>query len=128
MLQQSLSNKLWDILEHWAYKTNSHTYTFSRDEQGTIRIDTFSIWRITKNKRREKKRDYSRFVRSETGSVLYDQLDMVSQSYADDMQESNILPPDIPLSPERANKLLSAALKEQEEVDKLIVASGRQIT
>ncbi len=124
MLNENTSNKLWQLLESRA--ADSRMYFFSSNvEDGGIRLDTFSVWRRLKSGRREKKRDYYRTVRDSTGRVLYDQLEDVSLSFIEGMATDKLLVPDARISPNKANKLLTAMFEQQQEVDRLIAAEGR---
>lgn len=120
MLNQVASDKLWYLLEQRAFI--NRLYDFKTSEQGTLRIETFSIWRQTKNGRRNKYRDYSRVVRHGSGAVLYDQLESVSRKSVEAIEtgEDILFSLYVPLSPDRANKLLGEALELQAEVDKHI--------
>ena len=109
MLNQATSNKLWQALE--THADTSREYFFSsRVQDAGIRVETFSVWKRLNSGRREKKRDYYRFTRDATGSVLYDQLE--------DVKEDAVIP-EVRISPNRANKLLVEALIQQREIDKL---------
>ena len=109
MLNQATSNKLWQALE--THADTSREYFFSSKVQDAgIRVETFSIWKRLNSGRREKKRDYYRFTRDATGSVLYDQLEDVKE---------DVSIPEVRISPNRANKLLVAALIQQREIDTL---------
>lgn len=118
MLSQELSNRLWAILALRPHHNRLHS--FSTKTEGRVIIQTFSVWRQNKNGRREKRRDYYRLIRLGTELVLYDQLEDVSQAFVDSIETQGFLVPDIPLSPERANKLLCAALEEQKEIDAMM--------
>lgn len=123
MLQQDLSDELWAMLKERAHY--GHEYDFSTRAQ-VIRVDvqTFSVWVRLKNGHREKRRDYYRMLRAKTGTVLYDQLEDVSPKFVSAMKMDRLLIPDVRISTERANKLLSAALEQQTEVDRLISESA----
>lgn len=121
MINPDLSNELWRMLETRADRDRSHTLGFTTDMHGTeVRLETFSVWKMLQGGRREKKRDYYRMVRIATGTVLYDQLEGVSPKFVGKMSGDTFLVPDISISPNRANKLLRAALEQQDEVDRLI--------
>lgn len=123
MLDEIKSNTLWQILEDRASTSRLHFFT-TRVQDAGIRVETFSVWSRLNSGRREKTRDHYRMIRDVTGRVLYDQLEDVSSSFVERMCEDKLLVPDIRISPSRSNKLLSAVLEEQAEVDRLIAQNG----
>lgn len=121
MLQKSLSHELWGILKERA-RMRPREYKFiSKTEEG-VTVETFEVWVRLKFGRREKKREYHRVVRPDSGAVLYDQLDDVRPDILIKMCRPGelALVPEIRISPERANKLLAEVLDEQRKVDALI--------
>lgn len=117
MIDEALSNDLWTALEAL---DRYREYSMKDATQGGVTIQTFTIRVRRENGRVENRRVYSRIVRTSTGSVLYDQLEDIKRKQVDAITSGSILPPDLPISPERSNKLLIAALKEQEEIDERI--------
>lgn len=110
---------MWRLLKTRSAADRRFNFTVNIRGAG-IRVETFSVWKRVEGGRREKKRDYYRMVRDATGTVLYDQLEDVSRKFVDQMGAGVFIAPDISISPNRANKLLCAALEQQHEVDRLI--------
>lgn len=119
MLNPGLSNKLWDILKERA--RGNRLYLFSVKEQViAVTVETFTVKRKLSGGRVEVKRNYYRIVRDKSKDVLYDELEVVSRSFVDQMAKSKTLVPDIRISPNRSNSVLVAVLEQQVEIDKLI--------
>lgn len=119
MINPDLSNKLWHLLKTRSAADRSFNFTVNI-RGADVRVETFSVWKRVEGGHREKKRDYYRMVRDTTETVLYDQLEDVSRKFVDQMGGGVFIAPDISISPNRANKLLCAALEQQHEVDRLI--------
>lgn len=123
MLDQDLSNSLWDILK--TRPEGNRLHSFSAEVQGAgVRVETFTVRVKLKGGRIETRRNYYRMVRDATGTVLYDQLDDVPKGFVDEMDTTGLAIPDVRISPEHANKCLRAVLGQQEEVDRLIATNG----
>lgn len=119
MLNQKLSDRLWAILKGRAASNRLYSLT-AVPADIAVTVEAFTVKRKLKNGRVSIRRSYYRIVRTGTGALLYDGLEGIDSRFVDQMAEGKTLVPDLQVSPDKSNKILSAVLKQQAEVDKLI--------
>lgn len=119
MLNQKLSDRLWAILKGRGASNRLYSFTAS-DQKIKVTVEAFTVKRKLNTGQVVVRRNYYRIVRTEAGTLLYDELEGIDRRFVDQMAEGKTLVPDLRVSPDRSNKTLSAVLEQQTEVDKLI--------